>query len=185
MPWMTAPTLASCSHTAVLEPFPGTICAAVQGLTVDVAHTADQLSLRFSLAGRLADLLIPPERPKSFRDGLWKYTCFEAFLTTGEQPAYLEYNFSPSGEWAAYAFSAYRQGTDSLMVPEPVISVSREQECHLSASIDVRGLGPGLRLGLSAVVEACDGTLTYWALAHPSDRPDFHHRGGFVLALAD
>ena len=30
-------------------------------------------------------------------------------------------------------------------------------------------------LALSAVIEAIDGAKTYWALAHPSDKPDFHH----------
>jgi hypothetical protein len=40
-----------------------------------------------------------------------------------------------------------------------------------------------LRLALSAVIEETDGHLSYWALAHPAERPDFHHRDGFVLAL--
>jgi hypothetical protein len=39
------------------------------------------------------------------------------------------------------------------------------------------------RLGLSAVIEATDGTISYWALAHPSDKPDFHHPDSFVLEL--
>ena len=42
---------------------------------------------------------------------------------------------------------------------------------------------PPLRLALSAVVEADDGTLSYWALRHPPGRPDFHHADGFVLRL--
>jgi len=40
-----------------------------------------------------------------------------------------------------------------------------------------------LRLALSAVVEETDGRLSYWAIAHPGERPDFHHRDGFVLPL--
>jgi hypothetical protein len=39
------------------------------------------------------------------------------------------------------------------------------------------------RLGLSAVIEAVDGAMSYWALAHPSAKPDFHHPDSFVLDL--
>ena len=40
-----------------------------------------------------------------------------------------------------------------------------------------------LRLALSAVLEADDGTLSYWALHHPPGSPDFHHANCFVLRL--
>lgn len=39
------------------------------------------------------------------------------------------------------------------------------------------------RLGLSAVIEGVDGAISYWALVHPSDKPDFHHPDSFVLDL--
>jgi len=39
-----------------------------------------------------------------------------------------------------------------------------------------------LRIGLSAVIEASDG-LSYWALRHPVDKPDFHDADGFALLL--
>jgi hypothetical protein len=38
-------------------------------------------------------------------------------------------------------------------------------------------------IGLSAVVEATDGSLSYWALAHAPGRPDFHHAHSFGLEL--
>jgi hypothetical protein len=37
---------------------------------------------------------------------------------------------------------------------------------------------------LSAVVEEENGTLSYWALKHPRDKPDFHCPDGFVFELA-
>jgi hypothetical protein len=40
-----------------------------------------------------------------------------------------------------------------------------------------------LRLGLAAVIERRDGGVSHWAIAHPSERPDFHHRAGFVLEI--
>ena len=39
------------------------------------------------------------------------------------------------------------------------------------------------RLGLSTVIEDGDGGISYWALAHPSAKPDFHHPDSFVLDL--
>jgi len=40
-----------------------------------------------------------------------------------------------------------------------------------------------LQLGLTAVIEANDGSRSYWALHHPEASPDFHHRAGFILSL--
>jgi hypothetical protein len=39
------------------------------------------------------------------------------------------------------------------------------------------------RLGLSAVIEEANGRKSYWALAHPPGKPDFHHSDCFVLEL--
>jgi len=39
------------------------------------------------------------------------------------------------------------------------------------------------KLGLSAVIEEADGTKSFWALAHPPGRPDFHHPDCFALTL--
>ena len=43
-------------------------------------------------------------------DELWQTTCFEAFLEPRAATAYREFNFSPSGDWAAYDFDGYREG---------------------------------------------------------------------------
>lgn len=68
----------------------------------------------------------------------------------------------------------------------PEINVHRR---HDRLSLDVviwpECLPPGrlLHLGLSAVVEGVDGTLSYWALRHFGKRPDFHHPDAFVRSL--
>ena len=41
----------------------------------------------------------------------------------------------------------------------------------------------GAKLALSAVIEELDGTKSYWALAHPPGKPDFHHPDCFALTL--
>jgi len=38
-------------------------------------------------------------------------------------------------------------------------------------------------LSLSVVLEETDGTKSYWALAHCSDKPDFHAPDCFVARL--
>ena len=40
------------------------------------------------------------------------------------------------------------------------------------------------RLGLSAVIEEKDGGTSWWALAHPPGKPDFHHDDCFAARLA-
>jgi len=95
---------------------------------------------------------------------------------------YLEFNFSPSGEWAAHAFERYREGTP-LGVPDPGIAVRTDgQALELSASVEVEAAK--LRVALCVVIEELDGALSYWALRHPAPRPDFHHADGFALEIA-
>ena len=102
-------------------------------------------------------------------------------------PAYREFNFSPSGAWQAYAFRAYRAGGPLYPAPAPTIRLDLEPaEFRLTATLPAGLLPPGrqLQLGLSAVIEASDGSLSYWALHHPPGRPDFHHTDGFALQIA-
>ena len=40
-----------------------------------------------------------------------------------------------------------------------------------------------LGLGICAVVEDKAQVLSYWALKHPAEKPDFHHAGSFVVEL--
>jgi hypothetical protein len=40
------------------------------------------------------------------------------------------------------------------------------------------------RLGLSAIIEEASGRRSYWALAHPPGKPDFHHPDSFALRVS-
>jgi hypothetical protein len=145
------------------------------------------LRLTFTLTGDLAALCIPEPRPSRRVDGLWRHTCCEVFVMAGEGPAYREYNFSPSGEWACYVFRDYRDGGQPVAMPDPLIAPRRGGDrLELTAEVPVECLPPGerLRLGLSAVVEDAHRVLSYWALRHPPGPPDFHHPDAFALALA-
>lgn len=114
------------------------------------------------------------------RDGLWQSTCFEVFLKPDQTEAYLEFNFTPRGGWAAYSFENYRQGQKALQVSSPRME-------PIEAGFRVIGTFgipiSSARLGISAVIEELDGTKSYWALAHPPGQPDFHHPTCFAATL--
>lgn len=147
------------------------------------------LQLHFELHPQLDALRIPAPVQAGFADELWRHTCFEAFVGSSKSLAYREFNFSPSGQWAAYAFTDYRQ-RDLSWQPSPAPHVATHQtadglvlEAQIPAALLPSDIG-NLHIGLSAVIEAADGALSYWALTHPGERPDFHQRTAFTLRLA-
>jgi hypothetical protein len=117
-------------------------------------------------------------------DELWRTTCFEAFLRAQGEEAYREWNFAPKGNWAAYDFSGYRKDKTNADVGSPPYIRMEDNFTWwtLGAAIAVEA-DKQWSLGLSAVLEELDGTMSYWALAHPSDKPDFHAPGCFVGRL--
>jgi hypothetical protein len=146
-----------------------------------------RVQLRWEVSGDLGWLVVPAAGPHERADGLWRHTCFEAFIAPAAlAPAYLEVNLAPSLAWATYLFSDYRAGQRAaseatlanLRVEQDAQRLSLEAELHWDC-------GPGARVGLSAVLEELGGTLSYWALAHAPGRPDFHRRECFVLQLPD
>jgi hypothetical protein len=149
------------------------------------------LALAYRLWGDMARLLIPEPHTPERTDSLWEHTCFEAFIGVAGSAAYREFNFSPSGQWAAYAFSGYREPDDAIApISTPQITTRRfAGRLEIEALIAADALPPGgaWQIGLTAVVEAADtvdGSHSYWALHHPAQRPDFHLRDAFTLELA-
>jgi len=123
-------------------------------------------------------------------DKLWEHTCFEAFVAIEDAAPYLEFNLSPSGEWAAHSFRDYRDGAllaDDTLAPRIACEIGG-QHLEVAARLHIDRLtaahpSAAFRIGLCAVVESADGALSYWALRHPLTRPDFHHRDGFALRM--
>jgi hypothetical protein len=169
----------------------GAIQGLVEDLDVQVTHQPEQkLTLVFRLTGELYALQLPEARPATRTDGLWRHTCFEAFIGHAGASEYWEYNFSPSGAWAAYHFSGYREGMAPLMkgVPPVLRSHVGEETLELEATLDLSWMARsdsdvGLRLGLAAVIEDRARGISYWALKHPAEKPDFHHADGFAIDL--
>lgn len=143
----------------------------------------------FRLTGDLGAMSVPGRREPTRVDELWRHTCFEIFVGRVASTAYVEYNFSPSGEWAAYHFSGYRADIKphEMEAPPDFDTRAEGDSLELSGSVDIRWLamarGGAPRLGVTAVIEDRAGVLSYWALKHPREKADFHHADGFVLDL--
>ncbi|MFV0370769.1 MAG: DOMON-like domain-containing protein [Azonexus sp.] len=135
-------------------------------------------------------LLVPPPSPAPGpRDNLWQHTCCEAFIGAARDTtdaAYLEFNFSPSGDWAAYEFTAYRERNARWQTSAaPHIGTGQSAAGFLLTAEIPRALLPAApwRLGLTFVAEAQDAGKSHWALAHAASRPDFHLAASFTLLL--
>lgn len=174
-----------------LELHPDSHCAAVTHIDVSIARPRPgQLLLRYAVTGKIGALRLAPLTASTRADGLWRHTCFEAFVRGSSNMSYYELNFAPSTQWAAYGFGEYRNGMHpATPLKAPFIEVEGSEDRYtLQASLDLDRL-PSLptdaawRLGVSAVIEEKNGTISYWALAHPPGKPDFHHYDCFALEL--
>lgn len=176
---------------AQLRCHPETPTNAVRGIAVRVRRSPDGLlALRYELDGDLSRIRVPAPTQPQLTHKLWEHTCFETFIAAEETPAYAELNLSPSGEWAGYLFGSYREIAGLATInPAPSIAARASGDrLTLDASVHLDQLsaayiGAVLRLGLSAVIESSDGSLSYWALCHPPGKPDFHHADARTLRL--
>jgi len=138
--------------------------AAAEG-RVAVELVAQQNALRVVYEIESVDVIILPSRRAAVVqrcDELWRHTCCELFaapvalVATAQGGAYREFNFSPSGDWAAYAFDSPRCGMRPLALDEaprvkqsartaatpigerfgPVLDLSVEVELPRSAVVD-------------------------------------------------
>ena len=171
-----------------LECHPRSQRPAVRSLQVLVdGENGDALRLRFSLEAHVSRLRVPPPAVPERTDELWRHTCFEAFIASGDASFYYELNLAPSSQWALYRFESYRKGMTPVDLGRPPEIAIRGSEYRLDLDATLRldglpelgGTAP-LRLALAAVIEAEDGKLSYWALKHPRGKPDFHKPAGFV-----
>lgn len=178
-------------QTLSLQAHPSQSSPEIEAVTVLIGRDSDNaLMLRYRLEGAIDRLAIPAPQKSGRADGLWEHTCFEVFIASAGLPAYHEFNFSPSGKWAHYAFSDYRQRAawpDSAPVPEISVCFSLahiELQVSLAAeALPYRAADTDWQLGLSAVIETQEGIRTYWALSHADAVPDFHQRHTFTLNL--
>lgn len=172
-----------------LTPFPAPDLPQI-AITGLAARHAGLLTLHYSLTGNIEDIFLPPLSLYPCRkDELWKTTCFECFLAIEDQPQYWEFNISPSGDWNIYHMDAYpriafREETSIHWLPFHF--QMDDQGCFLKVAVNLLPIireGQRIKIGITAVIQSADGDITYWALAHPAPRADFHLKESFICSL--
>ncbi len=181
--------LANVSMTEVhLQCHPARLSNSVSAIDVRLAVTDEGcLTAVYTLSGSLAGLQLPDPAAPTRRDRLWQETCAELFIAKlGGDEGYLEFNFSPSTAWAAYRFDAYRSGMTPLDIATPDIKMEVSDsviEVTAAMQLPIAWQLPALRVGVSMVIREKNDNVSYWAIAHPPGKPDFHHRDCFALHL--
>jgi len=151
---------------------PDAPAGAIQSIDAELERMDDGAVAIFQARGDLTKLRIPLPVAPTRADNLWRTTCFELFVS-GEGQHYREFNFSPSGQWAAYDFDGYRSGMSNS-------NVSIESELHrenniLQFSAEIRPEFPDpVLVGLTAVIEEVGGIVSYWSTTFAPGKPDFH-----------
>ena len=167
-----------------------TPCDDVRAIRAFVRRKTVELEIAFRLDGNISRIRLTGQGGPHGLGELWRHTCFEAFIRIDGHAAYHEFNFAPSREWRVYAFRAYRDAgplanewrSTTVAVNVTAERLELDTRILLTDLSSIHAHSP-LRLGLAAVIESHDGSLSYWAHHHPAGKPDFHHADAFALRL--
>lgn len=175
--------------TFFLLPFPDSNIPEIK-ISGSIDRRNRVLAIHYSMTGRTENILLPPVSSHPVRrDDLWRATCFEFFTAVPEDPQYWEFNLSPSGDWNVYHMDAYRRVgfREESSIGRLPFSIHCEQEfITVDATADLNSIisaNQKIEVGITCVIQSQEGRETYWALAHPGSRADFHVRESFVLRL--
>lgn len=176
----------------LLKTHPDSPCAAVTSIEVEVTRPrSDHLELSYIVTGQMSGIRMPAVVAASRGEKLWQHTCFEVFVRASSGAGYYEFNFSPSTQWAAYRFGNHRSGM-SLPAEVDGFAIDGQGDSGryiLQTSLELDRLSGLARtenwlLGLSVIIEEASGQKSYWALAHPPGKPDFHHADCFTHRIS-
>lgn len=113
------------------------------------------------------------------RNELWKTTCFEAFFKDPHSSKYWELNMSPKGDWNIYAFTDYREPQPPQADYTAKLTRFNFGLGKLTAQLILPQINSNFLISLNCIIEELNGSKAYWALAHQTDKPDFHHFANF------
>jgi hypothetical protein len=151
---------------------PDTPPGAIHAIEAELHRIPGGAVARFRAIGDVSRLVIPPPAPPERTFGLWQSTCFELFVA-GRGTAYREFNYSPSGAWAAYEFADHRHGMRDAAAAVEIETSLDTKGLTLVATIESE-IGTPAHVGFTAVVLETDGVTRYWATAFAPGEPDFH-----------
>jgi hypothetical protein len=151
---------------------PDTPPGAIRAVEAELQRVPGGAVATFKAIGDPSRLVLPPAAKPERTAGLWQTTCFELFVA-GEGSSYREFNFSPSGAWAAYEFDRHRFGMRDTEVSIEIESSINSNGLTVTARIESE-LPVPVAVGLTAVIEEADGAIRYWATSFAPGEPDFH-----------
>ncbi|NOT77866.1 MAG: hypothetical protein HOP07_02545 [Bacteriovoracaceae bacterium] len=155
-------------------------------INCELTNTNETLFISYKMTGDLASINLGDGSSLHGRViGLWNKTCFELFLKN-KKDQYFEFNFSPTFEWNAFYFE--KKGdplTEYAAQDKIVINVLHSLENFtLIAEIDKRHMPKDfftseISVGITSVIKDKKDSMSYWALSHADQKPNFHHFESF------
>ena len=151
---------------------PDTPAGAIHTVEAELRRVPGGATATFRAIGDAAQLVVPEPVSPGRTEGLWQTTCFELFVG-GAGESYCEFNFSPSGAWAAYEFDGHRAARRDADAGIKIETSRDTKGLTLIAKIESELLDPA-HVDLTAVIEEADGAIRYWAPSFAPGEPDFH-----------
>jgi len=153
-------------------------------LLASASLSDNSILLQFKLENLNSNTSLPTRVSSNREIGLWERTCFEFFLRDSAGH-YYEFNFSPCGHWNCFYFDQYRSPLKESECEILNISEKRENTTYL-LEVEINKLSlienfdfsKDLRMNLTAVIKEND--LSYWAIEHSQNGPNFHDQNLFV-----
>lgn len=139
------------------------------------------LTLRYELI-HIEDVLWPAPKTTARQFELWKSTCFELFIAHKNSKEYLEFNFSPSGEWDCYIFNDYRSPQPPKRFENCLVNFLNAEKPVLEVEVNCSWNKTDMIASATAVIETKTG-IDYLAHKHAKAKPDFHDASTFSINL--
>lgn len=161
-------------------------------IIVEILPDVDSWKITYKLKNIGLAIYIPELSSSPNRqDNLWQTTCFEIFIKAANRKPYVEWNFSPTGDWACYFFHTYREQGPIIDTIKPhIITQLSNQESQQCFSLEATIPTPkrlfhaeNYEVALCSVTNQTNGSMKYWALKHAPSKPDFHHETSFQLRV--
>ena len=168
-----------------------TTCSIAENLSISGSLTRQPgtLLVEYQVEGALDRICWPSTSGTSGRcHELWRQTCFEFFFSIKDDAAYWEVNLCLNDCWNVYHFSNYRSGMrQEESIDPPLCRVVVDGNLlSFTCALKIDNLiddSSGVEVGISSVIQATDGSTSYWAIDHCDSKPDFHNRSSFCLNL--
>lgn len=156
-------------------------------ITSSCIRQNQQLKITYLVKGDLSQIVLSDVSKNlgKRKHDLWQTTCFEFFFAIFNDPKYWEFNLSPTGDWNVYSFTNYRRGMkeSATFLALPIETVRDSDSYQISTTINLKTIISGqvpLDLAVTTVIEDINNNLSYWAIIHPGNQPDFHRRDSFI-----